>query len=241
MSERLAIASLKANARRNIPPNEIMIAKGMKVSKADRAKQEPKMTPLFQIMVTLNIETEMDVANGTRGEIVDIILDLEEDPITPGERKVHLRKPPAYVLVKLPHTRMQQLPGLPPNIVPIKPMSERFSITLTNVDKTTYVKQVKRKQLPITAAYAFTDYRAQGQTIKNVIVDIAKPPWGTLTIFNLYVELSRSSGRDTIRLLRDFPNELFRKPLPEELVDEDYRLRVLNEKTKTEYARGMYK
>ncbi|KAH9943738.1 hypothetical protein B0H21DRAFT_695357, partial [Amylocystis lapponica] len=54
------------------------------------------------------------------------------------------------------------------------------------------------------AAYAFTDYRSQGQTISFVIVDIASPPSGSdLTLFNVYVALSRSSGRHSIRLLRD--------------------------------------
>ena len=70
-------------------------------------------------------------------------------------------------------------------------------------------RTVRRRQFPITAAYAFTDYRSQGQTITYVLVDIAPPPRGSL--FNLYVVLSRSSGRDTIRLLRDFDDEMFRK------------------------------
>ncbi|KAJ7770381.1 hypothetical protein B0H14DRAFT_2383013, partial [Mycena olivaceomarginata] len=47
-------------------------------------------------------------------------------------------------------------------------------------------------------AYAFTDYRSQGQTIPYVLVDIASPPTGKLSLFNLYVALSRSSGRETI-------------------------------------------
>ncbi|KAG1830514.1 hypothetical protein EV424DRAFT_1315396 [Suillus variegatus] len=43
----------------------------------------------------------------------------------------------------------------------------------------------------MTAAYAFTDYRSQGQTIPYVLVDIATPPTGGLNLFNLYVALSR--------------------------------------------------
>ena len=74
-------------------------------------------------------------------------------------------------------------------------------------------RTVQRKQLPLTAAYTFTDYCLQGQTILYVIVDIASPPRpsGGLSLFNLYVALSRSSGRETIRLLRDFDDELFTK------------------------------
>ncbi|KAJ7766932.1 hypothetical protein B0H14DRAFT_2969347 [Mycena olivaceomarginata] len=61
----------------------------------------------------------------------------------------------------------------------------------------------------MTGAYAFTDYRSQGQMIPYVLVDIASPPSGTSSLFNLYVALSRSSGRESIRLLRDFNDELF--------------------------------
>ncbi|KAG2353559.1 hypothetical protein BDR07DRAFT_1188340, partial [Suillus spraguei] len=53
----------------------------------------------------------------------------------------------------------------------------------------------------VTPAYSFTDYRSQGQTISHSIVDIATPPSGGLTPFDVYFALSRSHGRDNIRLL----------------------------------------
>ncbi|PBK58625.1 hypothetical protein ARMSODRAFT_900263 [Armillaria solidipes] len=83
----------------------------------------------------------------------------------------------------------------------------------------------------MTAAYGFTDYRSQGQSLICVIVDIAKPPTGKMNLFNLYVALSRSSGRETIRLLRDFDEEMFRKGHDPELLAEDDRLEELNKKT----------
>ncbi|KIJ19452.1 hypothetical protein PAXINDRAFT_7933 [Paxillus involutus ATCC 200175] len=82
------------------------------------------------------------------------------------------------------------------------------------------------------AAYAFTDYRSQGQTILSVLVDIATPPTGDLNLFNLYVALSRSSGRSTIRLLRDLDVKLFQASHTPELLAEDDRIEELNEKTK---------
>ncbi len=87
----------------------------------------------------------------------------------------------------------------------------------------------------MTACYAFTDYRSQGQTIPFVIVDIASPPTGTLTLFNLYVALSRSSGRDTIRLLRGFDWHVFKKPHDIELLREDERLETMDAATETWY------
>ncbi|KAF8893443.1 hypothetical protein BD779DRAFT_1620513, partial [Infundibulicybe gibba] len=50
--------------------------------------------------------------------------------------------------------------------------------------------QIHRRQLAITPAYAFTDYKSQGQTIKHVIVDLADPPSGKLSPFSAYVALS---------------------------------------------------
>ncbi|KAJ6523531.1 hypothetical protein DFH09DRAFT_937823 [Mycena vulgaris] len=80
---------------------------------------------------------------------------------------------------------------------------------------------VQRIQFPLTGAYAFTDYRSQGQTLVFVFVDIATPPSGGLSLFNLYVALPRSSGRGTIRLLRDFNDEMFQKAHNPALLAED--------------------
>ena len=93
-------------------------------------------------------------------------------------------------------------------------------------------KVVLRRQLPLTRAYAFTDYHAQGQTIPFVIVDIARPPTGKLSPFNLYVALSRSSGRQTIHILRDFDKQIFRSLHDELLLKEDEHLEQLVKDTK---------
>ncbi|KAF8598562.1 hypothetical protein BDV93DRAFT_498589 [Ceratobasidium sp. AG-I] len=86
-------------------------------------------------------------------------------------------------------------------------------------------RSVQRHQFPITPAYAFTDYRSQGQTITAAIIDIAHPPTGRgLNIHNVYVALSRCSGRDNLRILRDFDRTILMKPLELELLKEDERL-----------------
>ncbi|KAF8331336.1 uncharacterized protein EI90DRAFT_3289438 [Cantharellus anzutake] len=87
-------------------------------------------------------------------------------------------------------------------------------------------KSVKWKQLPITGAYGSTDYRA------HVIINLTTPPTGALTPFSAYVALSRSSGRKTIRLLRDFDETLFTRPVCEALKWADSQFEELNKKTK---------
>jgi len=86
------------------------------------------------------------------------------------------------------------------------------------------VFHIKQRQLPMTAAYAFTDYKSQGQTIEYVIVDIGDPPTGHMSPFGVYVALSRSRGRGTIRLLRDFNEKLFTHHPSEDLRLEMTRL-----------------
>ena len=93
----------------------------------------------------------------------------------------------------------------------------------------------------MTAGYAFTDYKSQGQTIEYVIIDIGKPPTGTLSLFSVYVALPRSRGRNTIiRLLvvlRDFDVNLFQNHPSEALRIEMKRLEDLNETTKQDWIR----
>jgi ATP-dependent exoDNAse (exonuclease V) alpha subunit len=83
---------------------------------------------------------------------------------------------------------------------------------------------IDRDQIALTPAYAFTDFKSQGQTIENVIVDLAKPPSGNLTGFNTYISLSRSRRRNNIRLLQDFDERLFTVHPNEHLRREDARL-----------------
>ncbi|KAG1896637.1 uncharacterized protein F5891DRAFT_958392 [Suillus fuscotomentosus] len=86
-------------------------------------------------------------------------------------------------------------------------------------------------QLPLTPAYAFTDYQSQGQTISNTIIDIAQPPSGELTPFNVYVALSRGHGRENICFPRDFNEKLVTTHPNEYLRLEDKCLLELNEVT----------
>jgi ATP-dependent exoDNAse (exonuclease V) alpha subunit len=177
----------------------------------------------MRVMVTWNVNTELDVANGAKGTITKIVLDPREEAIltTPI---VKLHYPPAFVLVKLDRTKMAQLPGLDAGVAPITPLQRQIKISKG--------ENVNRKQLPITGAYAFTDYRAQGQTIERVIVDIASPPTGDLTPFHVYVALSRGRGRQYIKLLRGFDSKHFQQHPSEYLRKEDQRLEQLNEETK---------
>ena len=59
---------------------------------------------------------------------------------------------------------------------------------------------------------------------------------GGLSLSNLYVALSRSSGQSTIRILCDFDENIFKTPQNPKLLVENDRLRLLNEKMLKEWT-----
>ena len=187
-------------------------------------------------MVTWNISTDVDLANGARGIVVDIVLDLREDPGTRFNPEVTLHYPPVMILFKLVNKTTIKFTGLAEGLIPIFPTESLFSIDLPSGSKTC----VTRRQLALTPSYSFTDYRSQGQTIENVIIDIGRVPSGSLNTFNAYVALSRSRGWDSIRLLQDFDDKLFMTHPSSELAAEDDRLEQLDLSTIQMYEGRYY-
>jgi hypothetical protein len=147
------------------------------------------------------VETDLDVTNRVRGEIVNIILHPDKSPVR-DQPVVQLKYLPAYILMKLTCTRATKLQGLDKCVIPVEPGTSTFQIKLKLWTTGKMItRTVKQHQYPMTGAYAFTDYQAQGQTLLCVVVDIATLPSGALSLFNLYIALSQSSARDTIQLL----------------------------------------
>ena len=130
-------------------------------------------------------------------------------------------------------TKITPLQDPEKNVLPLVPLERTFMINTGNGRK----KTVHQRQLPLTPAYSFTDYRSQGQTIQNIIIDIVTPPSGTLTPFNIYVTISRARGRNQIRLLQDFDDKLLTKHPSEYLRLEDERLNEFEIKTEEWWQR----
>lgn len=238
--QRTKQALFRCQARDTIKGRELTLeerfAAAAKQEKKRKGRGEPAGLPTtgelakgMEVMVTYNVKTDLDVANGARGRIHDVVLNDEETAVSGSANEVELKHLPAYLLIEMDRTRAEKLDGLPKGVLPLEPISKSYQITMSNREKRT----VKRTQLPLTAAYAFTDYRSQGQTLTQVIVDIGKPPGSHgLTPFHVYVALSRSSGRETIRLLRDFDKLLFVSGGCPILSAEDERLEELDTQTK---------
>jgi len=213
MEAKLAIAGLEDKATGKLPAT-VQMAIGMKA------------------MVLVNLAMEADIANGTRGEIQDIILDEREELLASDEDgAIQLKYPPAMLLFKPDKKTKLVFPGLPPGVIPLTPSLAPFTV----LGRTGKRFKVSRYQYTMTAGYAFTDYKSQSQTIEYVIIDIGRPPTGSLSPFSVYVALSRSRGRETIRLLRDFNPNLFQNHPSEALRSDMRRLERLNKVTRREW------
>ncbi|KAI6097170.1 hypothetical protein F5141DRAFT_1220170 [Pisolithus sp. B1] len=67
--------------------------------------KEIKLAIGMEVMVTFNISMDIDIANGARGEVVEIVMDPREDRYTENDLAIKLHYPPSYVLVRMKRTK----------------------------------------------------------------------------------------------------------------------------------------
>jgi hypothetical protein len=89
----------------------------------------------MHVMVTANVETEIDIANGSRGIVEDIVVHSDEANTQEVGLEFRLKRPPACVLVRLERTQAQQLTGLEKGFIPIVPKRESFPLKIPGGQK----------------------------------------------------------------------------------------------------------
>jgi hypothetical protein len=90
----------------------------------------------MKAMVLLNLATEADIANGTRGVIHDIILDERDKPhIDQQNGTVNLRYPPAMILFKPDRETTIKFQGIELGLIPITPSEASFTVEAENGKK----------------------------------------------------------------------------------------------------------
>lgn len=212
---------------------------GLKTDATKKLAHRIELAVRMKVMATLNLATEADLTNSSRGIIEDIVLDPRErvqHTEISSEGEVWLQYPPAMVVFHPFHCEFKPFPGFEAGLVPIFPSEVNFTINYGNDPKT----KIHRRQFPLCAGYAFTNYKSQGQTLEYVIVDIGTTRRFPVTPFTLYVALSHSGGRHRIRLLRDFKDDIFTQHPSEQLRVEDERLRGLAGETARKFDAGFY-
>ena len=99
------------------------------------------------------------------------------------------------------------LPGCPPGVYPIRPVTGTWY-----VDKNSYSPQLQthRKQIPLLPGFACTANAAQGGNWSAAITDINIA--GGMSPQAAYVSLSRVKEKNSIWILRPFPQHRFARP-----------------------------
>ncbi|KAJ7718583.1 hypothetical protein DFH07DRAFT_860072 [Mycena maculata] len=128
--------------------------------------------------------------------------EILEDPTT-GARLLPFL--PVVVLPKPDGCSVKLFHRLPQGILLVVSSRGTFHI----FDKFGRKQLLVRRQLAITAAYTFTDYKAQRQTMGHVLINLENPPGGKLTPFICTWHCSRSQSKSMIRLLRGYDPKIF--------------------------------
>ena len=150
-----------------------------------------------KVMVMTNINTDLEIANGAQGEVVQIWTDPQEECRDSTASVQNLKYPPSCVLVRMDRFRLGQIQGLEGSTIPLFPVLKMIEYITANGVK----HKLQCWQVTLDGAYTFTNYQAQGQTIDYLLADIGTPLKGWLTPFNAYVTLSRAHRQNYICLI----------------------------------------
>lgn len=190
-------------------------------SRCDRAPGYIPLFPGMKVMVQENVAFANNVVNGAVGTVRDIR--YEED---------HGARYASVVYVEIPGAG-RVCGNIDNDVVPIFPVQYTFKWTRkpgTDVRKPDIVK-VTRTQLPLLPAYSYTDYKSQGRSLDNAIVD----PATAQTLQGLYVMLSRVRNLSGLGILRPFRSLKVYQRLSQELREELTRLETLDSDTTSRY------
>ena len=161
----------------------------------------------MKVLLTKNLYSNLGLINNTIGSVHNIVMPENKDNIN-----TVFIKPPLLILADFNdfiqnHKSFKNIEfeGLPKNIVPIAPMCRNFEYKY-KIDGLQHSKRfsIKRKQIPLNPAFCLTNYKEQGESFHNLIVDFYNPPdKHPITMHNIYVTLSRLHSISGLIILRD--------------------------------------
>jgi len=194
-------------------------------------------------LVTANIAVELNMANGSKVVIREVVPHPEDHE---GWRRIHtdrivrLSRPPIAVWVESTSGPSLEEPlNLHPDLqncakwFPIMATKQSIAIpkeygqTSSTRNKSTF----ERIQIPLTCAFAMSDFRVQGNGLKKAIFDLKKPPSGRLLAANIYVMLSRVSNWEDLAILRPFEDSVLSGHADPELTTYEQYLSDMNRQT----------
>ena len=191
------------------------------------------------VVVNSNIYTGLKVVNGAEFTAADVI----PDPRYPGyhladDVTIHFG-PPLGILLQSTETQSLTIPTLPPQTVLIRPTS--YTLDPTHRNFKFLSAKCSRRGLPVVPAFVLTDYKAQGKTFIQLLLELrgnrminGEPSKCDFT--SLYVQLSRCTTLQGIKLLSPIrPQDFIGNKLDQTIVDAMQRLERLAAETRCVY------
>ncbi|CAM9552069.1 unnamed protein product, partial [Laminaria digitata] len=135
-----------------------------------------------------------------------VVVDIEFDPREPylqytvtGYHVVELQFKPTRVLIYIEADDRagSKLEGLPRCVIGCCPVKRNLFIVGTHMRKFT----ISRTQVPLSVGIISSVYRAQGETIAKLVLDLRKPVDGNMDSAAVYVALCRASDASRLFLL----------------------------------------
>lgn len=164
----------------------------------------------MRVIIGKNFDVPAGIVNGSIGILRQVNYTVNDF----GERVASL------CVVKLDHATGDVFPGLGEQVVPVLQDSKTYKI-VGKYDKKSL--SIRRTQIALQPAYAFTSHRAQGQSYDRVVVDLQ----GCVGSEAPYVMLSRARSLDGLLILRPFDFAKISTPPASGLLTEWRRLRYL--------------
>src|SRR5216117_1403100 len=159
------------------------------------------------VVVTKNTLSGLEVVNGAEFNAIDVI----PDPAFPGyflsdDTTIHFG-PPSGLLLASDDTKHFAIPGIPAGTVLLKP-DPATSMKRTASNFTFLSEKCRRTGLPCTPAFVVTDYKSQGRSFTDLLLEL-RGKFTTTTgpskcdFMSLYVQLSRATRWEGIRLYNE--------------------------------------
>ncbi len=188
--------------------------------------------PGMPVILTQNIAIELGLINGMNGifrqlvyEESSVLTDAVSETFPNNTQYIHR---PLYALVEIAKSKIEcNFEQLQPNIVPIPLIEQTFRVDIADIlpkDKRPKTNRkailsIKRRALPLVPAYSITTHKSQGQTLKNVVIDL-KLPTENDDIASIYVPLSRVKRLADLIILRHFEYKvLLMKPSKSQIAE----------------------
>ncbi len=162
-----------------------------------------KLVESCKYILTMNINTQLGLVNGVEIEVVKICYDTTYAIKKKNQYEYVLKTSPAFLLIRLCKPNIRKCPkfdNLDDDLIPLFPERKSFDVPYSTMKKI----KIQRIQFPLTLAFALTAFKAQGKSMKKVIIDLTEPASGKLPQHYAYSALSRATSLDSILILRPF-------------------------------------